>query len=370
MQALTARVLNAGRAAGLDAVGITGSDVLEPAATVIPLRKEQGLAGSMNFTYRNPARSTDPARALAGAQSIIAGAMSYRRAPVDRPAEAVGRVAHYAWRDHYGELRTALEAVAAVLVEEGWNARVHLDDNNLVDRNVAYRAGLGWYGKNANLLIPGAGSWFVLGAVITDAALEPSSGARPDGCGPCRRCLDDCPTDAIVAPGVVDARRCLAWLVQAPGEIPVEFREPLGDRLYGCDDCQEVCPPNRRLGPAPAAEADADPWVELAWLLHATDDELLDRVGRWYIADRNLDIVRRTALVVIGNTADPADQDVRRLVQRFVESDSVLLRQHALWAARRLGYTEMVDSAAQVETDPIILAELDRLVASRPAAAN
>ena len=118
------------------------------------------------------------------------------------------------------------------------------DDNALVDREAAVRAGLGWYGKNSNVLLPGAGSWFVLGTVITDAPL-PSSSRLSDGCGPCRRCLDGCPTGAIVAPGVVDARRCLAWLVQAPGSIPEDFRPAIGDRMYGCDDCQEVCPPNR-----------------------------------------------------------------------------------------------------------------------------
>ncbi len=362
---LTERVLGVGRAAGLDAVGVTSAAVLEPAASVLPLRKQQGLAGSMNFTYRNPARSTDPTRTLPTAQSIVAAAMSYRRAPIEAPAVAAGRVASYAWRDHYGELRVALERVAGALQDEGFTTRIHLDDNNLVDRNVAYRAGLGWYGKNANLLIPGAGSWFVLGAVVTDAELDQAPMPEADGCGPCRRCLDDCPTGAIVAPGVVDARRCLAWLVQAPGEIPVEFREPLDDRLYGCDDCQEVCPPNRRLDPPDPAEADADAWVELAWVLEATDPELLARVGRWYIADRNLDIVRRTALVALGNSADPLDPAVRRLVATFVASETVLLRQHAIWAARRLGFDDLVAEASAAEADPVILAELARPVSAR-----
>ena len=125
------------------------------------------------------------------------------------------------------------------------------DDNALVDREAAYRAGLGWYGKNANLLLPGEGSWFVLGSVVTDAPAAPPSRPRrcADGCGTCTRCLDGCPTGAIVAPGVVDARRCLAWLLQVEGAFPREHRVALGDRLYGCDDCQEVCPPNRRRRP-------------------------------------------------------------------------------------------------------------------------
>ncbi len=364
--ALTESVLKAGRDAGLSAVGVTGADVLEPAATVLRIRKAKGLSGSMNFTYRNPARSTDPSRVLPAAQSIVAGALSYRRAPLDQPDELVGRVARYAWRDHYGDLRVALESMAAVLEADGWAARVHLDDNNLVDRNVAYRAGLGWYGKNANLLLPGEGSWFVLGSIVTDAPLVRAPNPQPDGCGPCRRCLDDCPTGAIVAPGVVDARRCLAWLVQGPGAIPVEFRQPLGDRLYGCDDCQDVCPPNRRLDNPPAdAEPDSDGWIELMWLLEASDDDLLARVGRWYIAERNPDIVRRTALVVAGNTGDPSDQRLYRCIESFVLSPNPLLRQHALWAARRLGFNDLVVRATSREKDSEILLELAVPVAAR-----
>src|SRR5262249_9416476 len=155
---------------------------------------------------------------------------------------------------------------------DGWKARVFADDNALVDREAAYRAGLGWYGKNANVLLPGAGSWFVLGSVVTDAPLLPDAAPQPDGCGACRRCIDGCPTGAIVAPGVVDARRCLAWLVQAPGDFPREFRVALGNRLYGCDDCQEVCPPNRRHA---RGHDDGDPAMVPLLELLAADDAVL-----------------------------------------------------------------------------------------------
>src|SRR4029453_15306100 len=131
------------------------------------------------------------------------------------------------------------------------------------------------------------------------------------GCGSCRRCLDGCPTGAIVSPGVVDARRCLAWLVQAPGSIPVEMRGAIGDRLYGCDDCQEVCPPNRHLtGGEPDAADGRRAWIDLARLPDADDDELLRRFDRWYIPERNPRYLRRTALVVLGNVGLPRDPDV------------------------------------------------------------
>ncbi len=199
-----------------------------------------------------------------------------------------------------------------------------VDDNALVDRAAAQRAGLGWFGKNSLLLLPDAGSWFVLGSVVTDAPLRstPPTADTPvahaEGCGTCSRCLTACPTGALVAPGVVDARRCLAWLVQAPGSFPDEFREALGDRIYGCDECQQVCPINkvadRRDPPPPpgatvlsgsseARSADG-PLVDLLELLEAADEELLVAHGRWYIAERDPRYLRRNALVALGNIGD------------------------------------------------------------------
>ena len=322
--------------AGLADIGVCAVGVLEPSRSVLRPRRDAGLSATMQFTYRNPDRSSDPARSLAGARSIVVGAWGYRRQQVEPPEGTSGRVASYAWRDHYQDLRSALETVAAELRGLGYQARVHLDDNNLVDRNVAFNAGLGWYGKNANLLLPGLGSWFVLGSVVTDAPLESSGPPIADGCGPCTRCLDECPTQAIVAPGIVDAGRCIAWLVQGPGEIPVEFRAAVGDRIYGCDDCQEVCPPNQR-GEPPPPEIDIDPWIEIEWILSASDEELMDRVGRWYMAGRDPNVVRRTALVVLGNIGDPGDERIRDLLDDYRQRPNEILNEHASWAAEQLG---------------------------------
>ncbi|MEZ5378981.1 MAG: tRNA epoxyqueuosine(34) reductase QueG [Acidimicrobiales bacterium] len=361
--ALTDAVLAAGRRGGLDAVGVTTAEVLEPARSVLPRRKASGLSADMMFTYRNPDRSSDPTRALPGAVSVVAGAVNYRRGDVEAPDGLHGRVAHYAWTDHYGRLRDALEAAADVLRAAGYLAQVHADDNHLVDRNVAYRAGLGWYGKNANLLVPEAGSWFVLGGIITDAPLTPSRTVASDGCGSCRRCIDECPTAAIVAPGVVDARRCLAWLVQARGAIPVEFRAALGDRLYGCDECQEVCPPNLGLdrhSPPPPADAAADPWIDIAWVLEAEDQQLMARVGRWYLADRNPDVVRRTALVILGNLGR-GRPETGPLIDRYLDHPNELLRAHAVWAARRCGLDQLAERRRDDPSD-LVRAEFHGVV--------
>jgi epoxyqueuosine reductase len=281
-------------------------------------------------------------------------------------------VARYAWRDHYGALREGLGAVAQRLRGDGWRTRVLADDNALVDREAARRAGLGWYGKNANLLLPGQGSWFVLGSVLTDAPLAPTS-AEPvaDGCGACTRCLDGCPTGAIVQPGVVDARRCLAWLLQCDGPFPPEHRVPLGDRIYGCDDCQEVCPPNRRvarrgLGDPPGDGDEADDAdeavVDILAMLAATDEELLARHGRWYVPRREGRYLRRNALVVLGNIGDGRSADVVAALARALADDDPLIRGHAVWAARRLGRDDLVPAD---DPDPLVRDELRRPVEVR-----
>ena len=338
---LAAAVLDAGRRAGLDAAGIAGAEPFTESRRHLEARKAAGLHGGMAFTYRNPARSSDPSRILPGARALVVGARSYRRAsPPPGPDAAVGEVARYAWRDHYEPLRNALTAAAEVLERAGFAARVVADDNALIDRAAAHRAGLGWFGKNTNVLLPGMGSWFVLGSVVTDAPLAPT-GAGPmttdEGCGTCERCLPACPTGALIAPGVLDARRCLAWLLQAPGDFPVEYRSALAGRVYGCDDCQVACPPNRSVErhlPAPAADpAHDEAWVDLLELLGATDGELLARHGRWYIAQRDPRYLRRNALVALGNVGDGADPAVEATLRRYQLDPDPLLRSHAAWAA-------------------------------------
>lgn len=326
-----------GRAAGLVAVGVTGVEPFIEARHALEERKAAGLHAGMSFTYKNPARSTEPARLLRDARSLVVGALPYAggelgEAPPGRPQ---GQVARYATDDHYAVLRTALAELAAVLTQAGHRAAVFADDNALVDRAAAVRAGLGWSGKSANVLVPGHGSWVVLGAVVTDVEL-PVDEPVDDGCGPCRRCLDGCPTGAIVASGVVDARRCLAWMVQAEGSFPVEYRVALGGRIYGCDDCQEVCPPSRR-GPEGAEEVPATGgWVDLLEMLAASDEQLMARHGRWYVPRRDARYLRRNALVAIGNVADPGDPEVVGRLTTIAGGADDLLAEHARWALDRL----------------------------------
>ncbi len=313
---------------------------------------------------------------VAGAKSIIVGARSYfsdvepvgiqrdlgHGAQLSAHSNAVfADVARYAWADHYKPLRESLKVVVKKLRKDGHKAVMFADDNAIVDREAAYLAGLGWYGKNANLLIDGAGSWFVLGSIITTAEL-PAAVPVADGCGSCRRCISECPTGAIIEPGVIDARLCLAWVIQKPGIIPLQFREAIGSRIYGCDDCQDSCPPSMRLAQKEPLSSDAQMSVDVLSLLSMTDDEVINHYGRWYIHNREVRWVRRNALVVLGNCAAANNALVQLTLARYLADPDPHLRVHAIWASRRLGIS--VESMVS-DSDPMVQHELSLFTAPR-----
>jgi len=352
---------------GITRTGVASAEVMHRARAEILRRRDAGLHDGMKFTYKNPERSTDPGRAVRDARSVFVGARPYL---LDEPDGSgidsdgvAARVARYAWTDHYGPLREGLWAVARRLRADGWKAVAYADDNSIVDREIAHRAGLGWFGKNANLLLEGAGSFFVLGSVVTDAPLPLTDRTVTDGCGTCRRCIDGCPTGAIVDTGVIDARKCLAWLLQKPGVFPREFRRALGDRIYGCDECQDVCPPTVRLGVKRAVgEAPptvlVEPWIDALDLLAADDATVLTRWGRWYLSDREPRWHRRNALIVLGNSATTSARAMA-LLGDYLAHDDPVLRSHAVWAARMLGRDDLLHVfGTHSDPDPLVRAEL------------
>jgi len=348
---LAKRLRIVGFDAGLVAIECCPLSSWSATRTALERHRAQGLAATMEFTLRNPSRSSDARRALRGAHSIVVGAWSYAldtdgpdtAAPADDADRVWAQIARYAQRDMYAELDTALGAVAGALVEAGHRARVVSDDNALVDREAAWRAGIGFAGKNSNILLrDGGGSFVVLGSVVTSAVLDRTALPAADECGTCRRCLDACPTGAIVEPGVVDARRCLAWVLQAPEPIPIELRAAVGQRIYGCDDCQEVCPPTRRstrrpIGTpsgAPGARIDAMRWLGL------TDTELLSHARRWYVPGRDAAIIRRNLLVVLANAGRVSPAVLSRIRSHLDHPDPMVV-EHAIWALQELTRDEV-----------------------------
>ena len=355
--AYTERLLALGVQNGIDRLGVAPATTMQRARETLHARKAVGLHDTMQFTYRNPDRSTNPQVSVPNAQSMIVGACSYATETPPEPQQLSARVARYAWANYYDSLRAGLGAVSDALQADGWNAQVFVDHNALVDRESAYLAGLGWYGKNANLLINGAGSFFVLGSVITDAPLVVNERPVEDGCGACKRCLDSCPTNAIVEPGVIDAAKCLAWLVQKPGVFNRDYRVALADRVYGCDSCQDVCPPTIRLGITTKPSV-VRAWIPILHMLEMDDTQLLESVGQWYIADRNPVWVRRNLLIVLGNIGSANDEGVRDAIQKFCAHAEPMLRAHAIWSAARLGLHQFIPAT---DEDAVVVEELRNL---------
>ena len=354
-----------GRSAGLDDLAVTGVEPIIEARRAIEERKALGLHAGMTFTYGNPVRATDPSQLLEGAQSLLVGIRRYeapstniqrnRQASHKQTSPAAGAVAAYVSSDEYKLLREGLNAVAARLEESGAKALVVMDDNRLVDRAVASKSGLGWLGRNTMLIHPQLGSWTVIGSVVTDALIQEDSNRVVDECGACSRCSVECPTGAINNFGVLDANRCLAWLLQTKGVFPRNHRIALGNRLYGCDDCQVVCPKNEESQPVALAAPQRESDVDLVELLDSSDEELIARYGHWYIPRRRPEYLRRNALVVLGNVGSSSEPEVERVLQAALDSPSPLVRSHAIWAACRLGKTNLVEnrlSGSLLRDDP------------------
>ena len=310
---------------GCAGIGVTTADPFEGLAAVMESRRESGLASTLAFTYRNPAVSSDVRRSLPWAERIVTVAYAYQPDAATAVADtATLRIARFADGDAYVGLRVALSAVAGCLAEHGHRVEVLADDSRLVDRAAAFRAGVGWWGKSSMVLVPGAGPWVLIGSVATDASLDVDA-PMDRSCGSCIACIPACPTNAIVADGVIDARRCLAHLLQASGVIPIELRSAVGDRLYGCDECLTACPPGKRvLAIAPAISGPA-----ITEILEATDRELLDRYGHFYLPSRRPRILRRNALVAAGN--DRSAQ-LESIIIGHLGHPDWLLRAHAAWA--------------------------------------
>jgi epoxyqueuosine reductase len=309
---LTRAVLQEAAELGIDACGVCAAEPYAGTERLIRERRDAGLFADMGFTIRAPERSCHPEALLRNARSVVVAARSYARPEPEKPGDQPrGRMPRYARRDEYAPLRDALAELGGRLRALAPRSRhaVYVDSNHHVDREAAVRAGVAVYGKNTLAITRRHGSWVVLGVLVTDAELAPTHAAADgpawDACGSCRACMDACPTDAIVADGVLDARRCLSWLSQSRlPELP--HAEAFADRVYGCDICQDVCPWNtgadRRAAGRDADEVD-DAFPPLREWLDAEPDALAARYRRLYVPDRDGRHLQRNARVALANVS-------------------------------------------------------------------
>ncbi|MGD8330457.1 MAG: tRNA epoxyqueuosine(34) reductase QueG [Acidobacteriota bacterium] len=299
------------------------------------------MHGTMGWLERNADKRCDPHAVLPGARSVVVVAMNYHTEVPATHAADEGCISRYAWGDEYHDiLGCRLSALQADLEERfpGMQGRWYVDTGPVLEKAWGEQAGIGWIGKHTNVINRELGSWIFLGALIVDLDL---AGGAPHGdyCGSCTACIDVCPTDAIVAPYVLDARRCISYLtIENRGQIPAEFRVPIGNRVFGCDDCQDVCPWNRFAHESaqarlfyPAADNAAPKLIALLALdepgfrARFRDSPVLRAKHRGFL---------RNVAVALGNSGD--DAAVPALIARLDHAEE-LVRGHVAWALGRLG---------------------------------
>ena len=350
VRAAAERLRETGRQLGFTQVGFAPAQPPRHADVYLDWL-EAGHHGEMAWMAREDAvrRRLDPGEALAGCQTVIVAALSYAPSSSGDPESLSGDpgrpiVARYARGiDYHDWFEARLDGLADEVraIDPEAVVRRYVDYGPVLERDHAQRAGLGWIGKNSMLIEPRLGSWLLLGELLTTLRIEPDPPFVPDRCGSCRRCIDACPTDAILEGRVIDSRRCISYLtIELRGSIPKELRPAIGNRVFGCDICQDVCPWNSEpergapeaLTPGKPAEFPTlRAWAEA--LLDLDVDAYREAYRGTPLARPGRDAMLRNLCVGLGNSGR---QDAISVLRRCLNDDSELVREHAAWALGRL----------------------------------
>jgi epoxyqueuosine reductase len=365
---LSDEVKTLAKSLGFCAVGVSKADPFVEAEAAASQRTADGLMDGLEWwSEARVHASADPHRATPDARSIIALAFPYPPAQqIPSPSGGGqgggpgprGRVASYALgRDYHEVLLDRMKPLVQLLRDRGYRAKTYVDHGWMLDRAAAARAGIGWLGKNTNLLVPGIGSSVLLCEIVTSARLEPDEPLKKN-CGSCDACMRICPTGALVKPGVLDNRRCISyWTIEHRGVIPREMRPLIGDWIFGCDLCQEICPVNAGAPPLPDHQAleafgpliEARPRLEN--LLTLDEDGFRGQFRESAVWRARRSGLLRNVCVALGNIADRSS--VPALIDALTD-DEPLIRGHAAWALGRLGggtAREALEDALSREAD-------------------
>ncbi len=368
----TAWICEQARAIGFDLCGVAPAAELCSDRGALTRWLKRGFAGEMK--YLHDPRRLDPAAVLEGARSVVVLGLNYNAVqPYSTPILADdqtprGWISRYAWGDDYhtvmGKMLDALTGKMRAEISEAFTARAYVDTGPISERIAAHAAGLGWVAKNTLLIHPELGSWIFLGVILTTLELAPTVGAQgpvADRCGNCTLCIDACPTQAITEPYVLDARRCISYLtIELRGPIPEELRPGVGEMIFGCDICQDVCPWNRKApiaaGPHfrprefPSQPYDAEEFSgdaarslfspELEWIASLNESEFREIFRGSSIKRTKWRGLIRNACVALGNSGLQASAEsyprVVEVLSRLAAGSDALIAEHARWALGRL----------------------------------
>lgn len=364
---LTRQIKTRAESLGFEAVGVAPVSVIPEERLRTWLQRQ--YQGRMAYLERNTEKRLDPQKVLPGARSVVSLALNYFHPyPLPYSDRSRGVISRYAsGEDYHAVLEEKLQQVAGFVreLEPEAKSRIYVDTGPVLDKYWAARAGLGWMGKHTNLLSRTLGSWFFLGEILLNLELEYDEPSF-DYCGSCTRCIEACPTQAIVEPYVLDSRRCISYLtIELREDIPEEFRESMGNLVFGCDICQDVCPWNRKAPPSRVEEfqpGDSNRAPELRALAQMSVEEFRERFRGSPIRRTQWRGLMRNVAVAMGNAKDP---EMVAELRSLLNAHDPMVRRHAAWALGRMGTPEAREALQQrreIESDEATVRTLESLL--------
>ncbi len=356
---------------GFDLVGISPVDSF-PESQFYKEWLNNGFSGDMSYLETNPEKREDIQNVLPGAKSVISCAMNYNTDypySIEKTDKTKGWISRYAWGDDYHDTITdRLHVLMSYISSESPEevvSKLYVDTGPVLERTYGKYAGVGWVGKNTCLINQEVGSWIFLGEIIANIELEYDTPV-PDRCGTCTRCIDACPTDAIIEPYVLDSRLCISYLtIELKDKIPSELREKIDNNIYGCDICQDVCPWNKR-----AHVTDKSEFVpreelfnpDLSYISKLSVEDFRKQFKGSPIKRTKRRGLLRNAVVAMGNSGE---KDFIPNIKESLKDEEPLIRAHAVWALWRIEGVQSKDilfSLKQVETDEMVIEEIDYIL--------